>query len=144
VEALVSNGKPEDVRKEPLVCGKETEVGEVEVLVELVLLGGTTMSETRVGSGLFQRVSPVRWCAEENRKRWVMTNDPLPARKARAHYGITVLSIEMDAGMVIGAKLNGCTVARPFCSTGQQLASVERVTGKRKARGIHKSYGGQC
>jgi hypothetical protein len=40
VEALVSNGKPEDVQKEPSVWRGETEVGQVEVLVELVPLGG--------------------------------------------------------------------------------------------------------
>jgi len=42
---LVSDGKLKDVRKELVVCGIETEVGEAKVLVKLVLLGGTAMSE---------------------------------------------------------------------------------------------------
>jgi hypothetical protein len=46
VEVLVSDGKAEDVPKEPLECGRKLEVGEVEVLVELVPLGGIVMLKT--------------------------------------------------------------------------------------------------
>jgi hypothetical protein len=43
---LVSDGKAGDVPREPLVCGRKLEAGEVEVLVELVPLGGIVMLET--------------------------------------------------------------------------------------------------
>ena len=56
-----------------------------------------------------------------------MDKGRLPVGIARAHGSTTILSIDMDADIEGGVKLNRCTVARPSCSTRQQSATVEEI-----------------
>lgn len=44
----------------------------------------------------------VRWGTEEGRIDGVMDSDYLPVGIARAHWGITRLSVTMDAGRAVG------------------------------------------